>query len=449
MNAPWQYVVGMLPHKVVAYEDTARKGVIYLRWRVAGEWVRRSLGFTLKRDTKGRVLKDDERRAQKAADEQYSRLITGTALPKSSLVLLTLAEGWTLACDAERGKWNTKTPHRDEIERYMARAKSILGASTAWNAIGRGDIRRLWRAELKRARALGKTGVRSAELIVSRFFTVAAWLRDEQAIASDACLPWRAMRAEFAKDAGTYAPKRLRYSLEQYRAMLANAHQVDERWHLLLDIGAEYRLGQVVRVKRSHVDTERGGVRIVGAGNKRGTVIQLTAAQLEHVRQALQSGYLAGLERARVAGDVADFAIFPGGHLPRAFGALTTTAAHATRKPLDSTVLRAWLRENERVCDIAHQRGRGWYGLRRAAVDAAKAAGISREGLQQSGGWTDAQVPDRIYADQEQDYARTEAAKVRAAIRGETPQEIPQETDQNGASPANGGEARETRNGGN
>ena len=65
-------------------------------------------------------------------------------------------------------------------------------------------------------------------------------------------------------------------------------------------------------------------------------------------------------------------------------------------------------------------KGRGWYGVRRQAADEAKRQGISGEGLMQHGGWTDTQVPDAIYADQEAEYARAEAAAVRAEIRGES-----------------------------
>jgi len=56
-------------------------------------------------------------------------------------------------------------------------------------------------------------------------------------------------------------------------------------------------------------------------------------------------------------------------------------------------------------------------------VDAAKKLGISREGLKAHGGWTDTQMPDRIYADQEADHAREEAKAVRARIRGELQEE--------------------------
>ena len=38
----------------------------------------------------------------------------------------------------------------------------------------------------------------------------------------------------------------------------------------------------------------------------------------------------------------------------------------------------------------------------------------------QIGGWTDTQVPDSVYADQDAVSARKEAAAIRAQIRGET-----------------------------
>lgn len=445
-RTPWQYVVGMLPHKVVAYEDTARKGVVYLRWRIAGEWIRRSLGFVLGRDSKGRIVKDDEKRARTAADKRYSELAQGIAISGRPAALLSIADGWTLAKDPERGKWNKETPHRKEMDRYLSRAKAILGASTPWNAIARGDLRRLWRAELKRVRATGDNdGVRSAELIVSRFLSVAAWLRDEQVIAPDACMPWARMKDEMAEDFGSYAPHRPRYTLEEYRALLLHAPAIDARWGLLLHLGAEYRLGQVVRCMRSDLNGKDGTLVIAGAGKKRGTMVQLTAAQMESVKRATGvGGYLQALEEAFARGEIADYPLFPGGRVPIRNGQPVMRADHASRASMGADhSLRLWLRATETKAKIDHIPGRGWYGLRRAAVDAAKAQGISREGLQQHGGWSDTQVPDRIYADQKADYAAKEAAEVRAKIRGE----IPQQTEQNGASPANSGEARDPSTG--
>lgn len=426
----WAYTVGMLPHRVLAYEDPARKGIVYLRWRVAGDWRRKSLGFAV-RGPKGALDKALEKRARQAADEQYGRLVSGGSLPKAPVHELTIAEGWELAKHPETGKWADETPHRREMDRAFDRAKSTWGARTAWNAIDRGEIRKLWRAEFRRARAEGHEGVRTTEVVVARVMAVANWLRDEQKISPTACLPWKAMkeemRVDFAKATkGRYEVKRLRYTPEEYRAMLAAAPKVDPRWALLLSLGAEYRLGQVKRVRRADVDLEQNRVTVRGAGKKRGVVILLTKGQRAQLEAALgPGGYLHGLEQARIKGKVQDYPLFLGRRLPvTADGLIVTRPEHADRADLDSTQMRAWLKENEKLArvddkPIAHVEGRGWYGLRRAAVDAAKAAKISREGLQAHGGWSDAQIPDTIYADTEREYAMEEAADIRAKIRGE------------------------------
>ena len=428
-DGAWHYVIGMIPHRVMAFEDTARKGVVYLRWRVAGDWKRKSLGFKL-RSAKGVIDKALEKRARQAADEMYSRLVSGGVQPKKPVVELTIADGWTLAKDPDTGKWPEDTMHRREMDRAFERAKSTWGARTAWNSIDRGEIRKLWRTEFRRARALGHEGVRSTEVVIARVMAVANWLRDEQKIAPTACLPWKAMkdemRTDFAKATkGRHEVKRLRYTPEQYRAMLASADQVDPRWALLLSLGAEYRLGQVKRVRRTDVDLAGNRVTVRGAGKKRGMVIALTKGQRAQLEAALgPGGYLYGLEQAYSRGKVADYPLFPGRRLPVKDGGIVTRAEHAERDDLDNTQMRAWLKANEKRArvdgkPIAHETGRGWYGLRRAAVDAAKAAKISREGLQAHGGWSDAQIPDTIYADQQMSYAQQEAAEIRAKIRGE------------------------------
>jgi hypothetical protein len=92
---------------------------------------------------------------------------------------------------------------------------------------------------------------------------------------------------------------------------------------------------------------------------------------------------------------------------------------HLKAGPIRGETARQWLREAEKKAGITHLDGRGLYGMRRAAVDFAKAAKISREGLQAHGGWASTEIPDRIYADQEMGYAREEARDVRAKFRGE------------------------------
>jgi hypothetical protein len=439
----------MLPHRVLAYEDPARQHIVYLRWRVAGDWRRKSLGFGI-RTPKGTLDKAEEKRAKEAADAQYARLLTGGPAPKAPTHALTIAEGWILAKDAQSGKWPEDTAHRREMDRAMDRAKSTWGARTAWNDIDRGEIRKLWRTEFRRARANGHEGVRATEVIVARVMAVANWLRDEQRIALTACLPWKAMkeemRVDFAKAThGRHEPKRPRYTPAEYRALLEASHEVDPRWALLLSLGAEYRLGQVKRVRRSDVDVAGHRVTVRGAGKKRGVVIVLTKGQQAALAQAMgPGGYLEGLEQLYAKGKVKDYPLFPGLRLPVRDGHPVTRREHATRPELDNTQLRVWHRKTEKKArvngePIPHEAGRGWYGLRRAAVDAAKAAKISREGLQAHGGWSDAQIPDTIYAEQQMGYAQQEAADIRARIRGEVETTMPEQSaDQSGRKTQNG-----------
>jgi len=55
----------------------------------------------------------------------------------------------------------------------------------------------------------------------------------------------------------------------------------------------------------------------------------------------------------------------------------------------------------------------------RSSTACGSDAGISQHGLKEHGGWSDTQVPDQIYPDQEAEWAREEAKGIRAQIRGE------------------------------
>ena len=56
----------------------------------------------------------------------------------------------------------------------------------------------------------------------------------------------------------------------------------------------------------------------------------------------------------------------------------------------------------------------------RSSTACGSDAGISQHGLKEHGGWSDTQVPNQIYADQEAESAREEAKQIRAQIRGES-----------------------------
>lgn len=422
----WEYVVGLQPHRVTAFEDTARGGVVTLRWQEGQKphrrRVLRSLGFTV-RGARGGFDRAQVARAERAAAEQYAALLAGrvvVTVATSPRRPLTIAEGWALAKDPELGKWNKDTPHRKDLQRAIDRAIDIWGPTMTWDEVDRGQLRKLWRRELARLRAAGHGGVRGAELTLDLVLAVGAWLRDEQRIAPTAALRWKQMDSEFADDAGEHVPAQPRYTVEEYRKLFAAAWKADERYGLAYALGAEYRLGQVVRARRSDLQREAGRLRVPGRGKKRGVVVVLTPGQRGALERVLTVGYLAGLEAAYRANEIADYPLFPGGQFTTRDGQLISRAAYAERPHLDRSALRTWHLEAERLAEIPHVPGRGPYGSRRAGVDAAKAAKISREGLEAHGGWADSQMPDTVYADADADYAREEAAEVRAKIRGES-----------------------------
>lgn len=419
----WQDRVGLSPHAVIVYENAEKGGTIYLRWRSGGNWKKRSLGASL-RDERGRVKSELRRMALAEAERQYE-LLSGKRAPASATKApLTLAATWPIISHAKTGLYPTLTPHAKEVAMALRDAGRILGDTTPWDLIDRARIRGLGRTRIDDLRAKKTTGYRGAEVTLQRLFAIAAWLRDEGLIATDACLPprkWRDdLRSYWQQVAGVAAspePTRPRHTLPEMRRILEKAGSVDPRLELLLALGAELRLGQVLRARRSDLSVEHRTLTIRGARKKRGTVVELTAGQWAAWERA-RDGYLAKLEEA-----LPDYPLFPRGQMPggRSGHPVAEVARHGDAPHIDRNSVINWFHLAETKAKVPYVRGRSAYGLRRVAVDAAKEMGISREGLKAHGGWTDSAVPDAIYAEQDAGYARTEARDVRARIRGEAP----------------------------
>lgn len=438
-RTPWSASVGFLPHKITVYEEPAREWTLYLRWRSGGNWKKRSLRRQL-RTVRGKIDAEVQRWAMEQASAQYARLVAGIPdAERAPSAPLTIQQGLDRATDPKVGKYPTDTNHRREVVREMDRAIRAWGDATPWEAIKRSHLRSLWRARIVGLRAENDVGLRGAEITIQRVLAVAQWLRDEELIPAGACVAPRTWRQELRADwleltgeRGLPKPSQPRYTIEESRALLRIAPEVDPRYHLLLALAAELRPGQGVRARRSDLDLDHKTFTVYGRGHKRGEVVKLTAGQMRVVRAALETGYLREMESS-----CADYPLFPGVHLkgngrsqwkdPEAGvrvskGYTTPTAVperHSNAAPVQMSNVRKWHRKAEKEAGIQHVDDRGPYGMRRAAVDAAKQAKISREGLKALGGWSDTQVPDTIYADQEMEYARDEAREVRARIRGE------------------------------
>ena len=425
----WEKSVGFLPHKVTVYEEPARKGCLYLRWRAGGNWKRKSLRRPL-RTPRGKIDPETQKWALQQAESQYARLVAGLTTDETTpSAPLTIAQGLTAAIDPATGKYPTDTPHRREVIRELERAMRQWGSETPWELVKRKDLRKLWRARILELRALSTpehpvNGLRGAEITVTRVLAVAAWLRDEELIPAGACeaaRTWkqelRADWLELTKERALPEPKRPRHTLDEMRKIMAVAGRVDPRLELALTLGAELRLGQVIRGRRTDLDLDHRTFTVGGKGHKRGEVVKLTDGQMRVVEHHLKHGYLRELEAS-----AADYNLFPAGQLRggrKMEDPVASKARQLEAPPIDRSVLDDWFHEAEDLADVPKVKGRAAYGLKRQSVDAAKAAGISREGLQRLGGWTDTQMPDRVYADQEAEYARDEARDVRAKIRGE------------------------------
>lgn len=425
--ALWSHDVGEIPHKVTVYEEPQRNRTLYLRWRADGNWRRKSLRRALPRLANGRPDGDVVAWAMRQADAHYQSLRDGTTSPTEQRLLrpLTIAEGLVRVLDPATGRYPVPSANRREVESAIHFAATVWGKDRAWDTIRRADLRNLWRRRIRDLRDRGEIGHRGAEITVARVLTVAAWLRAEELVAPGACVASREWKTELRSDWRALAgetrdpePRRPRHTVTQMVSLLGRAWDVDPRFGLLLALGAELRLGQVVRCRRSDLDLETKTLNVPSSGKKRGVIQKLTPGQLASVRRALD-GYLAELEKA-----LPDYPLFPQGQMPggRSGQPVADPERHGTAAPLDRGTLRDWFRRTEELAGVPHMPRRGAYGVRRLAVDEYKKLGISREGLMAAGGWSDSQVPDAIYADQEAVYAADEAANLRAKMRGEASQ---------------------------
>ncbi|HTG26088.1 MAG TPA: hypothetical protein VK681_39185 [Reyranella sp.] len=415
MTEPWSYGVGEIPHKVTVLELATRGHRLYLIWRDQKNWRYRSLKKML-RMANGRILKEVERWAIKEAEAKHQALLGNLpAVERRAAAPLTIAQATVLMQDRDRGCYPKDTPHRREVLRAMTDITRIWGPARTFATIGKADIRELGRRRARELRKEGHIGVRGAEITVGRLLAVAQWLRDEGHIEEGQCLPESQWKKKLRDELEAPEPKRPRYTLEEMRALIRNAPKIEPRYGLLLTLGAELRLGQVRKQRRSDVDLEAGTFTVRGRGKKRGAVVHLTTGQLIIVQACLIDGYLRDLEKLAI-----DYPLFPQGQLKGGRkGEGVARPAQADAEPVTGTAVRKWHRLNEVACQIEHADGRGPYGIRRQAVDATVEGGASRDELKEIGGWSDTQVPERIYRDQESKTARDGAKVIRARIRGE------------------------------
>jgi hypothetical protein len=148
---------------------------------------------------------------------------------------------------------------------------------------------------------------------------------------------------------------------------------IDPRTELAVEVGAELRLGQVLRVMRSDLDTTctklapSGRLKVRGRGKKGGETVVLAEEQRVAIASAL-AGYLPEFEtQYDPEQKKTDFCLFIAGRLSGG----TERPGPKQKRPITRSKALAGFHDLKRVAGVDPKPGRGWYGLRRVATDVA------------------------------------------------------------------------------
>lgn len=396
---------------------------VYTRvWDGTSYSVPRKLRETI-RTPRGTIDKFAELDAQQATLDRHRILLAGLeALPTDSTAPLTLARGIAKRLHPKEGEWATETPHVRATRRALAVVVDILGADLLWSDIRHAHYRKLWRELARRYVNDGSGGPRWTEVVCGTLQATARWLQQESLVEPGDGQPaarWnQTMRKEWRDIVGrpVPAPRKPRYSTEESERLWRALPRADPRLHLAVEIGAEMRLGQVIRSMRSDViaSADRSdplhAVIVHGSGQKEGGPVVLTPESREVLRAALHDGYLSRLEAARVAGELQDYPLFPGHKLQGG-----TMPVGRFRQMSPSGLYIMWL-ALEDLAGVPHLDRRAWYGMRRLQSDTAEDVESDARVLNAMGGWKRTATRERYQEEGRLDIAE-KAAETRRRIR--------------------------------
>ena len=204
---------------------------------------------------------------------------------------------------------------------------------------------------------------------------------------------------------------------------------IEPRIALVFDLAAEYRIGQGLRCRRSHLlryfdeegayavaeqVTHATHLQIPGNRRKPGARIRLSPEQLQHLIAVTSSGFLSQCEAHFAQGVLDDYPLVPSGRLVQGKAPPISDQTAMTR----STALHAF-HELEMLSGIEPLEGRGWYGIRRKNIDLSHEYTDDAAVLNAAGGWTDSRTREAIYEDRESESIQRAAMEVRRQTRGE------------------------------
>lgn len=421
---------GDRPNTVRLREEREPGTNVVLDYSVGTSRRKESLGFAVRRKDRRRWAWDDDalERAREAAKDKSAELRLGRLRSDVEPETLTVGEAFKLYNDPERGN----LPPSRSLRHAHIRAAKVwahwLGKDTPWNRIKRNRVDACMKHYAnKTSERTGETMIPTGLRYVEVLRACHNWL-EERAGYDDLRDPTKGFRwTEWRKK---HRPRRPRYTDDQAARLLGVRHRVDPRFALFLavldDSGAR---GKAIRsLWRSMVDppldqppaTEQApyGWLIFPALKGQDPVLHyLTAFQRRELELAFD-GYLSELE-ARYQEDGTDYPLFP------AVRAESLTDGRPVR-PSQSRAYQAvtrtgpgrWLREAERVAEVAHVTGRGYHGFRRRVADYLYAE-TDLKTLTTAGGWSSQRTPEQIYVEQVRHAERARAREAHERKREE------------------------------
>lgn len=312
----WKTTIDEVSPPLHIEERPARDHDLYLRWGSDDDRHRPKLeNISSVRDEDGDIDPDLVTRARSQALKQYraekndqekpSGSDPGGSSRSGSETPLDLQAGFDKVLAVPGGKYPQENENHADMRRARNRVLEILGAGTRVENLRPSDYRSIWRT-FAREYDDRELGWRMAESTVSDLYAAVNWLHEEGHIDRAPSPPtrWRSkLKTEWEEITGREAkPDTPRHSTEEYWAFFENIDEADPRLQLCLQLGAEYRLGQVVRTDRSNLDLSEGAgighgqFRIPGKPKKPGALVYLTPEMRETVDHALERGHLAAYE---------------------------------------------------------------------------------------------------------------------------------------------------------
>jgi hypothetical protein len=463
----WEYQVGEPPNTVTAYERVDRSRTITIRWWIpeGKAFRRKSLGITV-RDERGVVDPELQREAVALTQRWYDDLMAGRTPTVASSHLedadasgedidaeesgpLSVERGFAIATSVPKGLYVVETDHLREVRRA---ARDIvwgigtddLGRTRTWDGLRYSHVRELWIRLAKRYVETRQGGAAWRERCVVIFLQVNTWLAIEEKI--DRVVPvkktWREqMRREWEQLTSTrIVESDLRHTEAEIRAIFAALHHedVDPRIALAVELGAEARLGQVRRLKRTDVDLgpvgayRLGRVVVHGSGKKLGVKRDLTPEERAAIDGAL-AGYLRDLEREFQDGVRADYSVFQAGRLrydvppsrrPRKGHAALIEPVRRARtdgpdQPINKRTMTDMFHQLERVAGVVPMEGRAWYGIRRKASDVYEDFESDERVLNSATGHRSSDTRRKKYQQRDRPEILAKTAETRRRVRSE------------------------------